>query len=221
MRGLNYTNICEGGLIAEMDKAGKPWGDAELRATLAAYLDILDAELSGRPVNKSEIRRGLLDGDLKGRSQAAIELRMQNFSAYFADLELPWVAGYKPRGNIGADVRARVDGIFLSLSGRLSNADLVRSQAAVVHKTQQDLRRPAGNAKPERIQTQTSLAFRRDAMVVAWTLKSSGGVCELCANPAPFFAKDGLPYLEVHHVEYLANGGEDTVVVLGSVETGG
>jgi len=37
------------------------------------------------------------------------------------------------------------------------------------------------------------------------------GTCELCDQPAPFTKKNGDPYLEVHHVKQLADGGEDTI----------
>ena len=38
-----------------------------------------------------------------------------------------------------------------------------------------------------------------------------GGKCELCRQPAPFQKKNGEPYLETHHIIWLAKGGEDTV----------
>lgn len=36
------------------------------------------------------------------------------------------------------------------------------------------------------------------------------GICQLCENKAPFEVK-GKPFLHVHHIEYLSNGGEDTI----------
>ncbi|WP_289043555.1 HNH endonuclease signature motif containing protein [uncultured Aliiroseovarius sp.] len=54
--------------------------------------------------------------------------------------------------------------------------------------------------------------FERNPDVVAERLHIADGVCDQCASPAPFRrAKDGQPYLEVHHVLPLADGGEDTV----------
>ncbi|MSU49736.1 MAG: HNH endonuclease [Opitutus sp.] len=56
------------------------------------------------------------------------------------------------------------------------------------------------------------LSFRRNPDVVAEVLERACGRCESCRNSAPFFkASDGTPYLEVHHKQTLANGGEDTV----------
>lgn len=54
--------------------------------------------------------------------------------------------------------------------------------------------------------------YRRNADVVAEVLTRASGTCEACSTLAPFIrAKDGTPYLEVHHVEHLADGGDDTV----------
>lgn len=54
--------------------------------------------------------------------------------------------------------------------------------------------------------------FRRDSNVIAKVLERANEYCEGCENPAPFIrALDGTPYLEVHHIVLLAEGGEDTV----------
>jgi 5-methylcytosine-specific restriction protein A len=54
--------------------------------------------------------------------------------------------------------------------------------------------------------------YVRNPYVVAEVLERASGVCERCSLPAPFRKKkDGSPYLEVHHVIRLADGGEDTV----------
>ncbi|MFM1663198.1 HNH endonuclease [Aeromonas salmonicida] len=54
--------------------------------------------------------------------------------------------------------------------------------------------------------------FIRNPYVVAATLVRAKGVCEECKCKAPFNrVSDGTPYLEVHHIEPLANGGEDTI----------
>lgn len=54
--------------------------------------------------------------------------------------------------------------------------------------------------------------FQRNVDVIATVLLSAKGHCELCTSPAPFErASDGTPYLEIHHIIPLADGGEDTV----------
>ena len=57
-----------------------------------------------------------------------------------------------------------------------------------------------------------SKGYRRNPDVVAEVLTRAAGICEECNNPAPFRrARDNSPYLEVHHIQMLADGGEDTV----------
>lgn len=64
---------------------------------------------------------------------------------------------------------------------------------------------------PESIQI-VSKAFKRNPDVVASVLLRANGYCEKCGNEAPFKrAKNGSPYLEVHHKTMLSKGGEDTV----------
>ena len=54
--------------------------------------------------------------------------------------------------------------------------------------------------------------FIRNPDVVAEVKIRAKGFCESCKNEAPFkTAAKGEPYLEVHHVITLANGGPDTV----------
>jgi hypothetical protein len=40
--------------------------------------------------------------------------------------------------------------------------------------------------------------------------RRAGGHCMLCEKAAPFRAKGGRPFLEVHHLEWLSRGGADT-----------
>ena len=54
--------------------------------------------------------------------------------------------------------------------------------------------------------------FDRDPDVVAEVLLRANGICEKCRQRAPFLRRsNGSPYLEVHHVVRLADGGDDTV----------
>jgi len=55
-------------------------------------------------------------------------------------------------------------------------------------------------------------AFKRNADVIAEVLLRTNGFCQKCGKEAPFKrASDETPYLEVHHIKRLADGGEDTV----------
>ena len=69
--------------------------------------------------------------------------------------------------------------------------------------------------KPRKIKTFTT-AFERNPDVVVEVLLRANGVCEYCKEHAPFKRKGGgkgkgTPYLEVHHIQTLADGGDDTV----------
>ena len=67
----------------------------------------------------------------------------------------------------------------------------------------------ASSKKPPRMRVY-SYTYRRNADVVAEALARADGTCESCAQPAPFFrASDGSPFLEVHQVRPLGDGGED------------
>lgn len=65
--------------------------------------------------------------------------------------------------------------------------------------------------KPAKITVQ-SIAYDRNADVVAEVLFRADGRCERCTNKAPFYSRSrNAPYLEVHHKVRLADGGDDTV----------
>ena len=85
------------------------------------------------------------------------------------------------------------------------NAELEVRVAALMAST---FDAPLGRAKPISTRT-TSAAYVRDPAVKAWVLQQADGCCELCDCSAPFLRQDGLPYLEVHHVLPLAEGGSD------------
>jgi len=59
--------------------------------------------------------------------------------------------------------------------------------------------------------TVTGTQYERDPYVSRLTKRRAKGICELCEEPAPFTDAKGEPYLETHHVEWLARGGEDSL----------
>lgn len=52
--------------------------------------------------------------------------------------------------------------------------------------------------------------YDRDPSVIEYVIRRSKGRCELCEADAPFIKPDGEPCLEVHHVNWLSEGGDDT-----------
>ena len=63
---------------------------------------------------------------------------------------------------------------------------------------------------PELIEV-TTRVYKRSPYVVAEVLSRANGKCQSCKSDAPFLKVDGTPFLEVHHIEWLSNGGEDSV----------
>jgi hypothetical protein len=49
----------------------------------------------------------------------------------------------------------------------------------------------------------------RSAFIAQYALCRSQGHCEGCKHPAPFMRRNGQPYLEIHHIRALADGGAD------------
>ena len=67
---------------------------------------------------------------------------------------------------------------------------------------------PEGVEKPSRSKREIAV-IGRNPEVQRWILQCAGGRCELCGEPAPFNKPSGYPYLEIHHVHRLADGGAD------------
>lgn len=58
----------------------------------------------------------------------------------------------------------------------------------------------------------TTTVFNRDPNIIAYAKVRAGFRCEVPGCEVPVFLKpDGEPYVEVHHIHMLADGGEDTI----------
>ena len=69
---------------------------------------------------------------------------------------------------------------------------------------------PKGNGNPVQ-RTVKTLAYTRDPQVAAYALRKAKGHCGDCKKPAPFTRRaTGHPFLEVHHIHMLKDGGSDT-----------
>ncbi|MEC2072491.1 HNH endonuclease [Alkalihalophilus marmarensis] len=51
--------------------------------------------------------------------------------------------------------------------------------------------------------------YTRSIAIKKYARKRANGICEGCSNQAPFKAINGQPYLEVHHLRRLSDGGPD------------
>ncbi len=57
----------------------------------------------------------------------------------------------------------------------------------------------------------TSGSFIRNQYVSEYAKRRAHGICQLCKQPAPFIDYDGKPFLETHHIIWLADGGDDSI----------
>ncbi|OPX61938.1 MULTISPECIES: HNH endonuclease signature motif containing protein [unclassified Methanoregula] len=56
-----------------------------------------------------------------------------------------------------------------------------------------------------------SEVFEPDRIVSEYARRRANGTCQLCNQNAPFVTADGEPYLEIHHIIPLIDGGEDVI----------
>lgn len=202
--------------LAEGKKQGKEWSDDELEETVKAYLWMLEQESSGNPYSKSEVNGNLREGKLNLRTKASIEYRMQNISSVLEDAGMARIKGYLPAQNVGAKTKNKIIQMLQKLGAFVPDdykpsADqeiFDKRVSLILKKGVKDT--PVGQENPLQIIT-TTTAYVRDPLVKAWVLDNAKGKCEGCGCPAPFLNIEGVPFLEVHHVMPLADGGTDKV----------
>lgn len=67
---------------------------------------------------------------------------------------------------------------------------------------------PAGATTKHRAITNV---YERSPYVSAYAKIRTKGYCDLCCKRGPFDDKEGRPYLESHHVQWLSRGGKDVI----------
>jgi 5-methylcytosine-specific restriction protein A len=179
------------------------WSDSELRASVVAYLDMLKNSDRGIPFVKKAYYREL--AERFPRSEKSFELRLRNISQVMDSMGREWVPGLVPAANVGADVSARIERLIGEVEAKVKRTVATPPRPPAPPAKQP----PAGNKKPKAVPTQVT-EYLRDLAVRAWVIQQANGVCECCQTPAPFKDSFGLPFLEVHHIRQLADGGSDT-----------
>ena len=184
------------------------WSTEELEASVVAYLEMRQNDFGQIAYSKKASYRKL--SSKFGRTEKAYEYRMQNISYVFSEMGREWVKGLRPAKNVGANVAGEIEKIINRLENRSSSL-LVPFQTDVSSfRKKKNRAAPQGNRVPRTAKT-TTTQYVRDAEVVAWVLDLANGVCECCGKSAPFIKEDSTPYLEVHHLRRLADGGSDTI----------
>ncbi len=82
----------------EVVRIGEDWSPDEVAATIESYFQMLRREARQEAYKKTEFNASLREA-LRARSKASVELKHQNVSAVLMSLDLPYIPGYKPRGN--------------------------------------------------------------------------------------------------------------------------
>lgn len=183
------------------------WNEADLRASTVAYLDMARRLREGLPVVKKRVYRDL--AAQIARSEKSCEYRMQNISYVLTLMGRDWIKGLPPAKNVGAHNAALIEALIGEVEGQA--APPRAGETLIVARIRKTLKeRPEGSRTPGTT-VSTTTGFIRDAKVKAWVLERAKATCEACDQPAPFSGADGFPFLEVHHLRKLADGGSDTV----------
>jgi hypothetical protein len=103
LRKLGFTVVRKGESAEDDDDsaAGQDWSEGEVGLIVADYFTMLRADLLGQRYTKVEHRKALRS-QLAGRSDGSVEFKHANISAVLVGLGLPYIEGYKPRGNYQA-----------------------------------------------------------------------------------------------------------------------
>ena len=77
----------------------------------------------------------------------------------------------------------------------------------------QELKKLAQKYSSKKVPTRTVVSdvYDRNVYISEYIKVLANGICQLCGKEAPFKDKQGMPYLESHHIDWLANGGEDSI----------
>jgi 5-methylcytosine-specific restriction enzyme A len=182
------------------------WSAEELRAAVGAYLEMQRKLHSGERVNKAQYYRAL--AAQFGRNEEAFEYRMCNISYVLSLQGRAWLPGLLPRSNVGAAVADQIERLLAQAEGRDFGHKAAFEVQVRANLKSKVLEEPPGNERPRAVPS-SGTQYERDPKVKAWILKNAGGICECCETKAPFLDNEGVPYLEVHHVRRLADGGPD------------
>lgn len=184
------------------------WTEEEIKAAVKAYVQMHTDESNRIPFVKKQIYSEL--AERFGRTEKSFEYRMQNISYVYSLMGRKWVSGLKPAKNVGANNAAVIERLICEIEGQILPKVAEFETQVISYKSKSDLPQPVGIKEPEKTYSQVT-NFNRDPKVKAWLLREAAGKCECCGAAAPFTTAEGEPFLEIHHLRRLADGGSDTV----------
>lgn len=185
------------------------WGEEDLEASVLAYIEMKRKYNAGEPFSKKSYYQQL--GEQFGRSLKSFEYRMQNISYAYLMLDREWLKGLKPASHVGSNkLQKLIELICLHDDISLEEENQTFEHQVEKHLQEGVATKPTGNKSPIKVTLRATTVIR-DPKVKAFVLQQAKGFCESCEKNAPFLDSKGNPYLEVHHVKHLADGGSDTV----------
>lgn len=151
---------------------------------------------------------------IKAISKPSRRFLLKEISSASIDLPINGWAG-RARTTVQRSDDGFFDEIMIESSVSIIAASFVNRVQIAQKDSSEARRKRLANAPihPPRVEiTSTSVVYSRNPDVVAEALYLAKGICQMCYEPAPFISKStGEPYLEVHHIDHLAKGGEDTI----------
>ena len=184
------------------------WTAEALKAAVEAYVKMHSDEANGISFVKKQIYAGL--AEQFGRTEKSYEYRMQNISYVYSLMGRNWVSGLKPAKNVGSKTAAIIERLISEAEDQVLPPAAEFESQVISYKSKKTLPKPSGIKEPEKTYSNVT-NYVRDPKVKAWVLKEANGRCESCEADAPFTTAEGEPFLEVHHLRRLADGGSDTV----------
>lgn len=178
----------------------------DLGRSLAAFRASADSQ--GKGTSAKRVRLSVVGPGLGGMAEATFGRRLARLPAQVSEV--------RENGNGFVEDGHRLGNERLPVWTELPTAD-PDALAASVRALRRKLKgRPAPKAPPSgspggRQVIGQTVRYVRDPNVIVWVLEAANGRCEVCEQLAPFGREDGSPFLEVHHMRPLAEGGPDTV----------
>ena len=85
------------------------WNDDELRASVDAYLYMLQLEVSSIPYSPTKYSKFLQSGPLQDRNDASIRYRMRNISQVMEERGAPILRSFSPAPQVGRNVKKKIN----------------------------------------------------------------------------------------------------------------
>lgn len=156
------------------------------------------------------LHRGKVGGGKKG-------IGMTAFLSWYKGPEVSFIYAAKPNKQERALVVAGLDSTDIAKQVGEFVTEVSRFKSREFEKETKSLsdavlakRAKAATGKPKATASITT-SFARNPYVSEYAKRRAKGKCDLCQATGPFDGGDGDPYLECHHIDWLANNGPDAV----------